>query len=97
MLDRPITINSIIGARCLATSSPAWCLISARAGPLRKPYRSNAAQRSIVGDDADYRDALHAQRGRSNLGTDPYIQITLISNDAGACNANVHAIWAGLG
>lgn len=98
MLDRPITINSIIGGTLPGYFIARVVLNFGTGGSATQIISVNAAQRSIVGDLTLITATLYTPNADgATWGTDPYIQITLISNDAGACNANVYAIWADWG
>lgn len=94
MLDRVVTMNAIIGGTLPGYFIARTALSFGSGGSSSQIVSANASQRSIVGDLTHITATLYTPNADgATWGTDPYLQFTFISNDTGAADANIYALW----
>lgn len=94
MLDRVVTMNAIIGGTLPGYFIGRTVLNLGGGGSATQTVSVDASQRTIVGDLTHITATLYTPNADgATWGTDPYLQYTFSSNDAGAADANIYALW----
>lgn len=94
MLDRPVVCNLIVNGTLPGYFRARTVLSFGGGGSAAQIIDADCWQRTVVGD-LTYLSAVLYTPNADGLtwGTDPYLQFTFISNDAGVANANIFAHW----